>query len=56
MPRSALGWETDPEGEDVSETTEPKKGLSSQAYAPIPPGEKYDSYVPASQSPTEMTV
>lgn len=34
----------------------PKKGLSRQAYEPLPPGQSYEPYVPASQEPLEITV
>ncbi len=33
-----------------------KKGLSAQAYEPIPPGQEYDPYVPPGESPAEFTV
>jgi putative OPT family oligopeptide transporter len=32
-----------------------KQGLSRQAYEPVPEGEKYPPYVPASESPLEMS-
>ncbi|RMF57267.1 MAG: oligopeptide transporter, OPT family [Calditrichaeota bacterium] len=34
---------------------EHRNGLSQKAYEPIPPGETYDPYVPASESPLEFT-
>ena len=33
-----------------------KKGLSPQAYEPIPEGSSYEPFVPASESPLEFTV
>ncbi|HUO83876.1 MAG TPA: oligopeptide transporter, OPT family [Thermoanaerobaculia bacterium] len=33
-----------------------KEGLSRKAYEPLPPGETYDPYVPATQSPAEFTI
>jgi putative OPT family oligopeptide transporter len=33
-----------------------KQGLSRRAYEPIPKGESYDPYVPASESPAEFTI
>ncbi|MCH8957163.1 oligopeptide transporter, OPT family [candidate division KSB1 bacterium] len=33
-----------------------KQGLSKKAYEPIPEGESYDPYVPASESPLEFTI
>ncbi len=33
-----------------------KTGLSSKAYEPLKPGEQYDPFVPASESPLEFTI
>ena len=33
-----------------------KKGLSSQAYEPVPEGGSYEPYIPASESPVEFTL
>lgn len=34
----------------------PKEGLSQKAYEPIPEGETYEPYVPASESPLEFSI
>ncbi len=33
-----------------------KPGLNEQAYQPIPPGQEYEPYVPATESPLEFTI
>jgi len=35
---------------------EPKKGLSQQAYEPIPPGGSYDPYIPANAQVPELSI
>lgn len=34
----------------------PKSGLSRQAYEPLAPGQTYESYIPASEEPQEITL
>ncbi len=39
----------------MSETTPKKTGLSRKAYEPIPDGDRYDPFVPETESPLEFT-
>ena len=52
----ALGHEEKIVSEDRGPERVRKKGLSNQAYTPIPPGQEYVPYVPTGESPAEMTV